>query len=67
VGRSPSNFFNAFVIRVDTTNLGLFQTRSLLMIDANTDLTNGPNPVSVSPVSAIPSPSIDTVAFLTLK
>jgi len=48
------------VIRVDTTNLGLFQTRSLLMIDANTDLTNGPNPVSVSPVSAIPSPSIDT-------
>ena len=56
------------MIRVDTTNLGLFQTGSLLMIDANTDLTNGPNPVSVSPVSAIPITfNRYGVAFLTLK
>ena len=55
-------------VLVDTTALGLFQTASLLTIDANTDLTNGPTAVSVSPVFQIPITFNGYgVAFLTLK
>jgi hypothetical protein len=55
-------------ILVDTTNLGLFQTGSLLMIDASTDLTSGPTEGPVSPVFQIPITFNGYgVAFLTLK
>ncbi len=55
-------------VLIDTNALGLFQTASLLTIDATTDLMNGPTGITVSPVSQIPITFNGYgVSFLTLK